>query len=557
MGNNLTNGVQGVQGIQGCMGVQGYQGYRGLQGIQGKIGQPGYKGMQGVRGCQGLPGDDGTNGVQGVQGRPGLQGIRGCQGISGLRGTQGVQGLQGSKGLRGPRGYIGYRGDNGEVGIQGLQGEGGATVWYDGIRLNGYNTNLFVYNTFSDKFISVNQSFPDILQIRNGAEIKILVDETAYEKLIETNSIKIDEVVDGVFITTNYPAYYKDNKEISELLISTSSQNCIVSFTYRNGGWYYSAGIIGGGGGGDAIFTQSFDVVSMNLGEMTDGTHVDVGEKIEDVVRKMLQKSVDVKATRPTQTITCSRTLPSNIEVGSSLSFTLTSVLKDGYFESDDKTAYPNDKFDQVNAPNAHNGKLDAGCTAVDISYYMNGTETASGSITISSFTENTYTFGASIEYSASSVVAKKSTGADSEVNIPSGTVGPETKYTINGKYKAFIGTTEAIYDSGDKPYRNVFTTKASLSTLTSAWINKTGSTQVAESIISTNEKPSIVLVIPDFMLIESICNSFGSEIEDPYDKLRFQNTIQYTTGSVTTTYNVYVMHNISAIEYKYIKIKK
>ncbi len=553
-----TQGLQGVQGVQGCMGLQGKQGYRGLQGVQGKAGLPGYKGLQGVRGCQGLPGNDGITGIQGIQGGGGIQGIRGCQGVNGLRGIQGVQGIQGKKGYRGTRGYMGYCGDEGEIGIQGLQGEGGAAVWFSGIRLNGYNTNMFVYDTIANKFVSINRSYPDLLSIRNGAVIKVLLDSAGYNSVVTTNKIKVDNIIGSESVVSEYTAYYRDKQLISELLTSTPSMNCIVEFTFRDGAWYYSGGIIGGeGGSGDALFTQSFNVTAMNLGQMTDGTPVLAGERIEDVVRKMLQKVIDIKPVYPTQTITSSITLPSYMEVGSSLSFQLSTTLNDGYFESADKTLYPNSKFNEVNAPDAHNGKLGAGCEALVKKYYMNGNETNSGNMNIASFSESTYTLGASINYSTSSVIGKKSDGELSDVKINASIIGPETKYTILGRYKAFIGTTERILGDEEYPYRNVFTTKASLSSLTSVWINKTGSTLMADRIVSTDAKPSIVLVIPNFMTIESLYNSLGAEIENPYDKLRFQNTISYTTGNVTTTYNVYIMHNIASIEYKNIKIKK
>ena len=548
-----NNTIQGLQGVQGVTCVQGPAGFRGLQGIQGPQGKPGYKGLQGVRGCQGLAGDDGTRGVQGVQGKIGLQGIRGCQGRIGMRGVQGVQGVQGKKGRRGAAGYMGYRGDNGEVGIQGLQGEGGYAVYFDGIRLNGYNTNLFVYNRFSDNFVSVNNSFPDLLQIKNGAVIKIWMNDEAYTKILETNTIPINSIEDGTAIPTNYPAYYSDNLNISELLLSTSSLNSVIEFTFNDGAWHYSGGLVGGGSGGDAIFTQGFEVTGMNLGQMTDGTPVAVGDRIETVVRKILTKVVDVKAVLPTMNFTVNKTLENIYEVGTELSFVVTSTLVDGYFESSNKSTYSDASFNEIN--HTSNGKLDAGCPVISTKYYLNNTLTVN-TINITSIEEKTYNVQSKINYGNSTVVPKKNDGEDSSVRISNGWTSLAT-ITFKGRYKVFYGTTEKILTNVERPYANVFTTKASLSSLASTYINPSGVTTVTDSIWSTDAKPSIVLVIPNFVSIENVSNAFGQSLANPYDKMKIQNTITYTVNSVTTTYNVYVMHNLFGIEYKNFRVTK
>ena len=554
-----TSSIQGLQGITGPRGVQGYQGFRGIQGIQGLQGKPGlsgYKGLQGVRGTQGTTGDNGTNGVQGMQGKPGMQGTRGCQGINGLRGTQGVQGLQGKKGLRGAIGYMGYIGDTGEVGIQGLQGKTGYAVYFDGIRMNGYNSNLFIYDAFAYKFVSVNRNVPDILKIDNGTVIKIWLNSSAFSRLVECNTITIDNVVNGQVLGTDYPAYYNDNQNISELLTNTSSTNCVVEFTFNDGAWHYSGGILGTGGGSGAapIFTRSFEVMGMNLGEMTDGTHVNAGEKIENVVRKMLTNVVDVTYVAPKLSSSTSVTVKNEYEVGSMVAFNINSSLIDGYFESSNKEVYSDETFNQIN--NTQGGKLNAGCSVDTITYKLNGETLANNSVFIASIGDTECNYSTNITYTGSSVTAKKNNGENSTVSIAPGTTASQGK-TFRGKYKAFWGYTQKILSSDERPYANVFTTKESLSALNNLFINPTGEMTVASTLKSTAEKSSIVLVIPDGVTITNLSNSLNMPLDDPYDKLRFQNTIQYTNGNITTTYNVYVLHSLDVAEYKNLKIRK
>lgn len=551
MSNN--NSIQGLQGIQGTIGVQGSQGYRGAQGLQGKKGLPGYKGLQGVKGVQGTTGDDGTKGVQGLQGRPGLQGTRGCQGIDGLRGTQGVQGLQGKKGYRGATGYMGYIGEPGEVGIQGLQGETGYAVYFDGIRLNGANSNLFVFNIFDNRFVSVNQNFPDLLRVSNGSVIKIWMNNRAFSYMIENNSIPINSLENGENVLTEYPAYYRGNADISELLINTAALNNVVEFTFKDNAWHYSGGIVGGsGGGGEAVFTEAFDVVGMNLGQMTDGTHVEVGERIETVVKKMLVNVIDVSYAAPKANLLPNSSIPNDVEIGTQLNFILNASLIDGYFESSNKDLYNDESFNQLN--HTQNGKLNAGCTVDSIEYYVNNVLNEGPNVTISSVEGRNYSFVSKIYYNESTEIAKKNNGEDSSVKIQSGMTQASIGFT--GKYKGFYGITEKIISDSERPYSDVFTTKESLSVLTPFFIKNSGEMTVTNTFQSTDAKPSMVLVIPNSCTITNIENTFGP-LDDPYDKFKFQNTITYTTGSVSTIYNVYIIHNLFGTEYKNIKIRK
>ena len=570
------NGPQGPQGIQGDTGIKGYKGVQGSrgeigdtglagsQGIQGKDGPQGPKGSQGIRGCdgaQGTPGSKGIQGPQGQRGENGPQGIRGCDGAQGVPGSKGIQGPQGPRGKTGPKGpmgYMGYQGPDGDVGIQGLQGAQG-TIWHDGIRLNGYNTHFFVYDNVEGKFIpaykGVYERENNLLSIKNGATIKLWIDENSYNFIVNNDGrIKINDYIgDNTFVVSQYVAYYVDDTLLTDKVGETDF-NGVIELTFKDdvdddkeGAWYYSGGI-----GADSVFTDSFTVLGMNIGQMVQGTPVNVGEKIETVVRKMLTKIVDVTYVNPEATIKTNIPLNIDYEVGSTLSFTMDYDYSDGYFESSDKESYPDILFDEING--THDGKLDANCVCVNVNYYLNNNP-VSENVNIDAILEKQYTVQCVCDYNESTSVAKKNNTEDSDAVIINGTT-KLSSIVFNGKYKAFYGIIENIVSDQEKPYSNVFTTTSSLSTLDYVYINHTGDTLIAKSITSTDAKPAIVLVIPSFVEIASVRNIFG-KLPNPYDRFKEQNSINYNINGLTTTYKVYVMDNLIGIEYKNITISR
>ena len=273
-----VNGVQGMRGSTGLPGVQGFEGnagepgYQGRKGPDGAQGMRGQKGAQGIRGCdgaQGIAGSDGVQGAQGAKGHAGYQGTRGCDGAQGMVGSNGIQGpqgkrgasgsqglighigpqgtkgVQGPKGAQGARGDYGYRGDDGKIGYQGITGENGA-IWDDGIRLNGYNTHLFVFDLNDGKFKPVGGQ-KNYLNLRDGAVIKLWLDENAYNSISRYGQIKIDNVVNGTAVLTSYPVYYSDGTSIVGMINPQTDLDGAIEFTFMGSAWYYSGGIIANG----------------------------------------------------------------------------------------------------------------------------------------------------------------------------------------------------------------------------------------------------------------------------------------------------------------------
>lgn len=580
-----ARGEYGAQGARGEIGPQGKKGSRGFPGTQGERGEPGIQGARGCDGAQGAAGENGKQGPQGLRGDAGAQGTRGCngaQGAAGMKGVQGpqgtrgnigaqghrgIQGLQGPTGPKGKTGVMGYQGPAGDVGIQGVQGEE-AGIWHDGIRLNGYNTHLFVYETEKDKFIPILET-PDkrehnLLYIKNGAVIKIWIDRTSFN-FINNNGgrIKIDtyapgqETEDGTL--TQFIAYYAGTTLLTQK-ITEDDFNGVIELTFkddvedvRDGAWYYSGGLIG-------VVTKTTDSIikvnGVNIGGYSSGDSIPAGTEFETIFRTMLNKTIDVVAILPKASKRITGTPANIVEIGSRLSFTMIMEYTNGYFQSSDKDLYSDIDFNRIN--NTTGGKLPAGCRRGTDTFKLNGSTIASGVVTNLVVNEQIYNYTGNVSYGASTNIAKMSDGNNSNVRIDASSINVNL-LSFTGCYKCFFGFTET---NPTLDYSEVFTTQASLNTLNNQWLN--GDTYVGTydsdddtyKMSSILEHESLVVVIPEYFYIFSTKNSLDSPIP-VNEKWIKQNDLFYTNENKTTKYEVYVLHSNIPIMYKEILLKR
>lgn len=548
---NQFSGEEGIQGIQGLRGLQGLQGLQGPKGIQGLQGLQGLRGTVGLQGTKGLQGVQGARGYKGVTG---LQGTMGCQGLQGTRGVIGAQGVQGPKGSKGQKGYMGYQGDTGEVGIQGLQGDVGA-VWFDGIRLNGYNTKLFVYDTSLNHFVSTNNlNTYDYLKISNGAVIKLLFDENS-KSVLSNGTIPIRSVEGPLNRLTNYPAYYSENVSISTVITSQIPYRTIFEFTFYDGGWYYSGGSLGSSSSGEAVIENDIQVKGVTVGNIQNGETITAGTTMQEIFEHMLVKVTPAKATAPKITVltpTGSAVPPNNgtVEVGNNVSFTMSSRYEDGYYSSSDTDLYPASKFDELNG--CVGGILQANCNLLSTNYYRNNSS-VSPTVNYQSIPEGDYTYKCSVSYGASNVVPKNDDGSDNNgIVIPGGTSPLTTSISFTSRYKLFYGNTAADVDN---LYADVFTTKEQLNTLNSKWLNTNGNTSLS-SMSSVTGTTAFVLAIPSTYKITatSTVNHMPVTVDE---KWVYRHSVQYVNGGVSTEYKVYILHSTIPQTYTDIIITK
>lgn len=559
-GSTGYQGLQGVQGKMGLPGVQGAQGRIGIQGIQGRAGSRGFAGpigMQGVQGIQGptgFPGVQGTRGCVGIQGISGMVGVQGAQGkagrvgsqgLMGIQGLPGVQGVQGTRGKIGDRGYMGYQGSDGPVGIQGLTGEKGH-IWVDGISLDGYNTHLFEFN--GEKFVSEKE---DKLYLRDGAVIKIWLDEAGYDSIKSNNAIMIDNHILDNSLSTAYPALYADGERFIDRVNKNTDINSIIEFTFRGGAWYYSGGL------NTSAITDDIQVSGVSFGNIKDGDVIKSGTTVQEILAAMFSYEIKTKVgAMPGVKITLTSNKSTTVEVGETYTNTLKTNFSDGYFVSSDLVNYPNEKFNANNG--TANGRLTAGCNVVSAKYYENGLPIDSNMVSISPNNVTSYNYGVEVEYSESNNRPRTNIGKLDDIKIEAGSVSSKQSenITIYSRYKMFYGVIDAItQDNYNIPESIKFKSKEDVMLLNSMWIND-GLTEIA-SIETTNDKPSFVIIIPkDLYKITSTKSTLGNEVSID-STWYFQNSFTYQASNTSTEYSVYVLPSTEKIIYKEIKINK
>ena len=565
MGAQGTQGAQGNDGMQGDRGVQGTQGgrgilgYQGVQGPQGNQGNRGVGGPQGTRGCAGPQGSKGTQGAQGPQGARGsngAQGTRGCAGDQGAQGSIGVQGPQGAKGAQGRRGYIGYRGDNGEVGFQGVVGRDGA-VWYDGIRLEGYNTHLFRFDSAAGKFVcpelssGVKQN--NYLCIEEGALIRLWLDEAAYESISENGEILIDNVDTVLPIeTTHYEAFYSDGVSILDVIDPEKNLNTMVEFTFHDGAWYYSGGSLGIS---EPELSHGINVIGLDAGDYHDGDVIPAGTLMEDVLRTLLTHTIDVHAVAPKLSLTVTVRDSNddiiegtNIEIGTPIKISVTTDFTDGKFVGDEGYDY----------------EIDAGCELTGVEWTVNNVPVAGEEYT-TIMESGTLIIQATAGYSESHARPLKNTGVESTAHIDEGSVLSSVVVLSGVEYGYYDNVTKITASSFDDPTKYPVKSQSDLGergTVKMKFNLKNGRGTI-NKIESTDTKPSFALAIPADYRITQTKNSNGEDVigsdwdADHAGTWFKQNTIEYHIDERYLNYNVWVILSTGVTEYKDIIISR
>ena len=550
-----ATGAQGDKGAQGTRGCDGAQGAAGSKGITGPQGAKGDDGAQGTRGCEGAQGAKGTKGATGPQG---ARGENGAQGAQGARGSDGAQGARGAKGAQGARGEYGYQGDDGEIGYQGITGDEGA-IWDDGIRLNGYNTHLFVYNYETRKFKPVGDDvMPDgqhnYLYIRNGATIKIWLDRNAYSLISENGEIVIDNIVNGEEIETNYKAYYANNTSIVSKINPERDLNGVIEFTFKDSGnakgWYYSGGLLSSGSGGaqgvlysggkdinvrtgadESLIDTSLDneiESCVTVGNVNAGDKIPAGSSLSEILEQILIKEFQAATEVPTSVLTVSP-LKDSYSVGETLpTLNIGHNYADGKFKPSD--GYPMTKFIQYNG----SSKINAGCTEGETTYKYDGAVITlnEGLYTNSTpLTEGTHVFSCQTDYGSNTVIAKTNMNHDSTAKINAGKTAVSSK-AFNVYYNVYVK--ESI-ENLPNDFRTLMT-ESNRHAITS----NTVLYDVEYNIQPINYMVIIIPTVKDYI----IYNSLGSVATSEY-KANHVGTVMDNYG---VEYNIYYKRNLSTL---------
>lgn len=188
------------------------------------------------------------------------------------------------------------------------------------------------------------------------------------------------------------------------------------------------------------------------VGFVSPSNPIPAGASLEDVLRKILVKEVLATNVNPTNSLTVSG--DAQREVGTALgTITLIPSYTDGYYKSSDTAVYTNAQFNTNN--DTTNGRLNAGCTPGDITYYKGNTTITDQVDETDGFqyvdntttTKNeTYSFQITTAYEASTVnECKTSSNAVQEISINGGTTSKSDEKTVKFYHKTYVSPIQGL----------------------------------------------------------------------------------------------------------------
>ena len=188
------------------------------------------------------------------------------------------------------------------------------------------------------------------------------------------------------------------------------------------------------------------------VGFVSPSNPIPAGASLEDVLRKILVKEVLATNVNPTNSLTVSG--DAQREVGTALgTITLIPSYTDGYYKSSDTAVYTDAQFNTNN--DTTNGRLNAGCTPGDITYYKGNTtitdkvDETDGFQYVDNITttkNETYSFQITTAYEASTVnECKTSSNAVQEISINGGTTSKSDEKTVKFYHKTYVSPIQGL----------------------------------------------------------------------------------------------------------------
>ena len=278
---------------------------------------------------------------------------------------------------------------------------------------------------------------------------------------------------------------------------------------------------------------NAFTVSNVTIGEYSDGMVIDANTPIVDILKKILQKVVDVIAVNPKVTLSGHS---QQVEYGTSVNTGLTIDLTQGYFKpassdwngANQQMHYKIDSID---------GDLD--WTITDLQARASDHSTITEVKTYSNYT---------VQISEPEVtIPVKSNNEASDVRCNITALTASNSVTITPKYKAFIGGVDAesidVLDS------------AKIRVVTNYWLPVTPSSQtLLNGIPTSNNGKQILIACPSCYELESVNSELGTDMTDAFDQ---KGTVTVKCGEVDVEYNCYLCVVYEECKFQTVKFKK
>lgn len=307
----------------------------------------------------------------------------------------------------------------------------------------------------------------------------------------------------------------------------------------------------------DCKLTEAF-TTNIKVGFLESGTNLTTDDTITSILKRILMKTIGIKAVNPTATLTFASG-SGNKEVGTALgTVTFTLGYNDGYYESADKNYYTDATFNTVNETT--NGKVAAGCAENTVTLYCNdvAVEGSNNSYTNDTIqtTPSEFTFYTKSEYNAATVNGAKNNigelvtdktiaaGSDNSSTLTINFYYGHNVMTLNGVVWNF--STNTLVDAEGEYVPSTSLQDSMIGNLL------TSTTQNENTIYSIPGSSSLAIIVP-----KGVTFSIYSDSDTKKANNLFSNFKKYeTTNSNTIEYDIYIYPNNSTAETKFVGLK-
>lgn len=307
----------------------------------------------------------------------------------------------------------------------------------------------------------------------------------------------------------------------------------------------------------DCKLTEAF-TTNIKVGFLESGTNLTTEDTITSILKRILMKTIGIKAVNPTATLTFASG-SGNKEVGTALgTVTFTLGYNDGYYESADKNYYTDATFNTVNETT--NGKVAAGCTENTVTLYCNDVAVEGSNNSYTNDTIQTtpikFTFYTKSEYNAATVNGAKNNigelvtdktiaaGSDNSSTLTINFYYGHNVMTLNGVVWNF--STNTLVDAEGEYVPSTSLQNSMIGNLL------TSTTQNENTIYSIPGSSSLAIIVP-----KGVTFSIYSDSDTKKANNLFSNFKKYeTTNSNTIEYDIYIYPNNSTAETKFVGLK-
>lgn len=308
------------------------------------------------------------------------------------------------------------------------------------------------------------------------------------------------------------------------------------------GSTYKGTHIIGTTEAEKLCLNKDIKVMGVTVGNLTDGVTLKEGDSLQEILQKILCKTIDVKAQAPTAALAPNQT--TSLEYGSKVTATpMTITLTQGKFVGDTGYSYSKNMDCKITAATIDSADATIAANGLTATYTVPGF-----TLTAAKTVKGTASVG------ANTVVPVKNDGTNSSVTYAGGVITCSGQRTWNPVYKAFVGYNAAttVADLDSTAIRALAAASADVPVAASA------QTIVGASVKKSDGK-SIVIACPPGYKLTGIQNGLGASIMGNFTVNGTVSVNCAGNADAAKDYTVYIypITNGAAVEYKNVTIGK